>query len=191
MNPIELFKSWYHQQLSLSQVRLPSACCFSTIGTDGFPNSRFVSLKEVTNDSFIITGTLSSRKRIEIDLVNKVALSFWWAESERQVRIQGVAVNLSDEQADKFFSQRNRDSQIVSVISRQGEEIGDLKTLENAYDDFEKMHKAKTIERPDNFGGYEIHPLRIEFLEFKPTRFHDRKLFEKVGQGWNKKQLQP
>ncbi|MFA1773422.1 pyridoxamine 5'-phosphate oxidase family protein [Rufibacter glacialis] len=91
MNPFIIFQNWLQEELNLTQVRIPTACCLSTVGLDGFPNARFVSLKEVIDDSFVVTGPINSRKGLEINQINKVALTFWWVESERQVRIQGRA----------------------------------------------------------------------------------------------------
>jgi pyridoxamine 5'-phosphate oxidase len=108
MTPIDLFRIRYQEQLKLSKAKLLSACSFSTIGTDGFPNTRFVSLKEIETNAFIVTGTVSSRKGTEIDQNNKVALTFWWTESGVQVRIQGTAIRLPDAQLDRLFSERTR-----------------------------------------------------------------------------------
>jgi pyridoxamine 5'-phosphate oxidase len=51
-----IFQSWLQEELNLTQVRIPTACCLSTIGLENYPNARFVSLKEVSDDSFVITG---------------------------------------------------------------------------------------------------------------------------------------
>src|SRR5215217_8011137 len=111
MNPFQLFKDWYGLELQLAKVRIPSACCLSTSGLDGYPNARFVSLKDVVDNTFIVTGPMSSRKGNEIDRSNKVALTFWWTETERQVRIQGEAKKISAQLADKYFFERSRNSQ--------------------------------------------------------------------------------
>ncbi len=134
-SPIEIFKQWYEQELKKSSIRIPSACCLSTIGVDEFPHSRFVSLKDVLNDNFIITGTLTSRKGIEIEASEKVSLTFWWTETERQVRVQGNAVKITNELANKYFSERNKDSQIVSLASLQGQELIDKEALAKKYDE--------------------------------------------------------
>lgn len=188
-NPFILFQSWYKENLAKTSTRLPATCCLSTTGLDGYPNSRFVALKEITEEGFIITGNLSARKGIEISISGKVALSFWWPEIERQIRIQGNAVQISDSLADKYFSERNRDSQIVSQVSDQGKELLNPDKLTADYLALEKTNTE--IKRPENWGGYLINPIRIEFLEFKPTRFHDRTLYELVDGIWNIKKLQP
>lgn len=190
-NPIEVFEQWYHEEKKLTKVRIPSACCLSTIGMDGFPNARFLSLKDVLNDCFIITGSQNSRKGLEINNSEKVALTFWWTATEKQVRIQGLATKITEQFANKYFSERNRDSQIVSIVSEQGDELDNIKELMEAYENVELTHKNKQLSRPDNWGGYSIEPIRIEFLAFKSTRFHDRILYEKQYGIWKKKQLKP
>jgi pyridoxamine 5'-phosphate oxidase len=190
-NPIEIFKQWFQKEQALSKVRIPSACCLSTIGLDGYPNARFVSLKDILNDCFIITGTLTSRKGIEINNDVKVALTFWWVETEKQIRIQGIATQISEQLADQYFSQRNRDSQIVSIVSNQGEELYNNDELMNAYENLELAHKNEPLTRPQNWGGYSIEPIRVELLSFKETRFHERELYEKKDGDWKLKKLMP
>lgn len=191
MTPIEIFSQWFDEELSLTKISIPTACCLSTIGTDNYPNARFVSFKGLIENNFIITGTLTSRKGIEINETKKVALTFWWTETERQVRIQGNTTLISNELADKYFAERNRDSQIVSIVSNQGQPLKDLEALNIKYQEVETTLSNQTLTRPENWGGYSIEPIRIEFLEFKPTRFHDRKLYELKNGQWTKTELQP
>jgi pyridoxamine 5'-phosphate oxidase len=190
-NPIIIFNQWFDEELNLTKVRIPSACCLSTIGIDNYPNARFVALKGILNQNFIVTGTITSRKGLEINETNKVALTFWWTETERQIRIQGKATVISNELADKYFAERNRDSQIVSIVSNQGHALNDFETLNKKYQETETNYSDRLLTRPENWGGYSIQPIRIEFLEFKPTRFHDRKLYQLVNEQWTKTELQP
>ena len=189
--PIAHFNKWFKEELSITRIRIPSACCLSTSGIDSFPNARFVSLKDVVENKFLVTGPLASRKGIEINASNKVALTFWWTETERQVRIQGHAIEISGQLADKYFAARNRDSQLVSMVSEQGQEINSLEILTEKYESMETSYLNKPLLRPENWGGYLIDPIRMEFLEFKPTRFHDRKLYELTNGRWAIKQIQP
>jgi pyridoxamine 5'-phosphate oxidase len=189
--PIEIFSEWFAQEINLTKVTIPSACCLSTIGIDNYPNARFVALKGITENNFIVTGTISSRKGLEISQTNKIALTFWWTETERQVRIQGNATQISNELADKYFAERNRDSQIVSIVSNQGHILNDIATLDKKYKEIEATFINKDLTRPENWGGYSVEPIRIEFLEFKPTRFHYRKLYQLANGQWTKSELQP
>lgn len=191
INPVEIFIKWFNEELNLSKVSVPSACCLSTSGTDNYPNARFISLKGVIKGNFIITGILKSRKGIEIRNLSKVALTFWWTETERQVRIQGHAKMISNKLADKYFGERNRDSQIVSIVSNQGQTLNEIKELNEKYKEIEVAFANQTLTRPENWSGYAVEPIRIEFLEFKSTRFHDRKLYQITNGQWTKTDLQP
>ena len=187
--PISLFAKWFAEESTLTKVQIPTAVCLSTIGIDNFPNARIVSFKEVMDNSFIITGPLNSRKGIEINTNDKVALTFWWTETERQIRIQGIATKIPNTLADKYFHERNINSKAVASICEQGKATDNLKLLEQKV--LERVAENKTMDRPENWGGFSIKPLRIEFMEFKKTRFHDRKLFEFYNDKWNMKQIQP
>lgn len=190
-NPIKIFSQWFDEELNLTNVRIPSACCLSTIGKDKYPNARFVSLKGIVQNKFVVTGTVTSRKGLEINETNKVALTFWWTETERQVRIQGNAKQIGHELADKYFAERNRDSQIVSIVSNQGKQLNDIETLNKKYHEIETKLSNQLLLRPESWGGYLIEPNRIEFLEFKPSRFHDRTLYQVMNGKWLKTTLQP
>jgi pyridoxamine 5'-phosphate oxidase len=187
--PIQLFTKWFDEELKLSKARIPTAVCLSSIGIDGFPNARFVSFKELMDNSFIITGPLNSRKGIEIENNDKVALTFWWTETERQVRIQGLATKIAEQLADKYFKERNVNSQVVSSICEQGKKIDNLDDLEKKI--LERVSEKTKITRPKNWSGFSIKPIRIELMEFKKTRFHNRKLYEFENDKWNLKQIQP
>ena len=70
-NPIIIFNQWFNEELNLTNVRIPSACCLSIIRTDKYPKARFVSLKGVVENKFVVTGTLSSRKGFKLMKLTK------------------------------------------------------------------------------------------------------------------------
>lgn len=188
---LSIFNVYLNEEIQARKIPLPYACCLSTIGLDGFPNSRFVSLKEIKDDHFVITGTISSRKGMEIQENHQVALAFWWPETQRQVRIQGIAKSLEGPALDHYFNERNLESRIVSVVSDQGKVMKDRDELLQKFDHFFLKTGEDEIQRPENWGAYVIDPIRIEFLAFSETRFHNRTLFEKMDNEWKTVKLQP
>lgn len=190
-NPIMLFNQLYEEELKLSEVTIPSACCFSTIGLDGYPNSRFVSCKEILDDKFIITGSKTARKGQEVQHNAKVSLTFWWTSTNVQVRVQGNINELDKEFSHKYFQERNRESQIVSMISDQGEILSNINQLEDKYHEISLQYSHKELPTPISFAAWEINPLRIEFLIFSDARFHQRTLYQKTVNGWESCHLQP
>jgi len=190
LDPIGIFKNWYNDEKKISKALIPSACCLSTIGIDGFPNARYVSLKDICSGKFIITGSIITQKGLEIFQNNKVALTFWWNETKRQVRIQGFADKISNDAADIYFAERDISSKLATVIIEQAKKNNSSHGIEKK---LEKMlaKEANEIPRPASWGGYSISPVRIEFMKFQTNRLHSRKLFEIVNHEWNSIDLFP
>lgn len=191
MSPFVLFEKWFAEEKEISHLKFPNACCLSTIGLDGYPNSRFVSLKEIYNESFAITGSLSSRKGLEIESCQKVALAFWWATSKRQVRVQGDVFKIPDPKIETYFRPRSQDSKIISTTFDQGLEIESIEHLKERYLTERKRLDGKSLQHPKNWGGFYIKPIRLEFMEFKDSRLHERKLFKNIENKWREVFLQP
>lgn len=189
--PFTRFQTWYQAELTLSKASLPAACCLSSIGLDGFPNARFVSLKEIRDDAFVVTGSMDSRKGQELRAKPQAALTFWWPATGRQVRIQGVASPIPAELADCYFHARNRASKIVSMVSKQGKATDAINALRAEYESVKSSIADADIQRPSSWGGWYIRPIRMEFLDFSDDRFHARRLYRKDGETWMEAVLEP
>ena len=64
--------------------------CLSTITSENRPASRFVLLKEFSEENgFIWFTNYNSRKGNELEKNPFGALNFWWGDMERSVRIEG------------------------------------------------------------------------------------------------------
>ncbi len=165
--------------------------CVSTVDEHGLPDGRFVDLKEVSGDGFVFGTHLDSRKSHALDLNPSVALTFWWDHIERQVRVVGRAQRVSDVEADALFSARSRDAQITSSGSQQSAPLQDPVQLEQRLSALRRRFTDMAVPRPDRWGGYRVIPSRMEFLTFLATRMHERVLFQRGVQGWERSLLQP
>ncbi|MCD8512739.1 MAG: hypothetical protein LRY63_04605 [Nitrincola sp.] len=47
------------------------------------------------------------------------------------------------------------------------------------------------IACPENWGGYRLKPQRFEFWQGRPSRLHDRFVFQLNESGWAIQRLQP
>lgn len=187
--PIERFRQWWAE--ARAGRELAEACCLSTIGLDGWPNARFVALKEVTSQGFVVAGPLDSRKGQELERENRAALTFWWPEVLRQVRVQGDAHPITGEAADRIFAQRDRNAQLLAWASRQGQPLTDRWDLEARIKEFEQRFGDTPVPRPSSWGGYCVAPIRVEFLEFRQDRTHERVEFRLQDGVWADILLQP
>jgi len=162
----------------------------STIGLDGFPQARYVLLKEIRDRKFIFFSNYQSNKGKEIEKNNKVSLTFYWPKIFRSVRITGTASKVDRSISEEYFKSRPVSAQCGAILSMQSERLtmaskSEKVLLENNLkiqelrDMVSKAEKAEiNPQTPDYWGGYQIQPIRFEFWHGMEARFHDRYLFE-------------
>ena len=191
MNPITLFQNWFAEAVEASSASIPSACCLSTLGLDGYPNARFVSLKGIYQDQLIITGPMDARKGQELKKHPKASLSFWWPEVEKQVRIQGDVTPLPLEMAEALFGKRNLASKLVNTLFKQGDISESLEKMEQILAEKLAQVQNQEISKPEAWGGILIQPIRIELMAFQTSRLHHRNLYYIKDGIWHHTLLQP
>ena len=190
-DPFLKFVDWFRAHTLSSKDDYKSACVLTTIGLDGYPNSRSISLKLLEHPYLIFGTSMKSAKAAEIAKDPKVALTFWWEESRQQVRVQGIASQVNEETANFLFETRNKPAQVVSLVSDQSTNLASWEKLQREYERIFASLKDQNIDRPSEWGGFRIDPVRYEFMEFKETRLHKRQVFTKVEDNWETKMLQP
>ena len=189
-NPIQYFLNWFADALKVNKEEA-NACVLSTISGEKKPESRVVLLKVVNEKGFTFFTNYTSSKAQDIDANNNVSINFYWPELERQVRISGVAKKISASESDAYFKSRPRESQMGAWVSEQSKAVALNHSFETTLKDLEKKFEGKEVERPMDWGGYCISATRIEFWQGRPSRLHDRLVYELNGDMWNKKRLAP
>ncbi|MEN8117256.1 MAG: pyridoxamine 5'-phosphate oxidase [Bacteroidota bacterium] len=189
-NPFDQFRQWINESVQ-AKVNEPTAMSLSTIGTNGFPETRIVLLKGFDTEKITFYTNYNSRKGISIERDARVGLHFFWPELERQVRITGFAKKTCSELSTRYFNSRPHQSQIAAVISDQSAEISSREFLEEEFDALKIKLHGKDPGRPDNWGGYHVKPVKFEFWQGRENRLHDRITYEKSNNKWLKKRLAP
>lgn len=189
-DPMEQFKIWLHEAME-SKVLEVNAMNLATVKPDGSPNSRIVLLKGVDHGLLFFTNYESTKGK-EIAVSPSVAVTFFWAELERQVRFMGKVEKISAQESDEYFFSRPFSSQIGAWVSPQSQIIGSRTFLEEKEKELSKQLDAKTIKRPEHWGGYRIIPHEVEFWQGRPSRLHDRIWYGKTSDGsWATERLAP
>jgi pyridoxamine 5'-phosphate oxidase len=189
-NPISFFLKWFDDALKVNKDEA-NACVLSTVSLENKPSSRVVLLKSVNEKGFTFFTNYKSNKSLDIQNNPNVSLNFYWPELERQVRITGIAEQISPKDSDEYFKNRPRESQMGAWLSHQSTSIGLYYDFMDTLNKLESSFKGKDIERPLHWGGYCIIPSKIEFWQGRPSRLHDRLLYELDENVWNKKRLAP
>ncbi len=173
-DPITLFKKWFIEVEESGSRGEVNAMTVSTIGLDGFPNSRVVLLKQYTHEGFIFFTNYNSNKGRAIEANPNICLSFFWQEMERQVIIKGVAEKISANTSDGYFESRPHGSQLGAVVSPQSQVVPSRNYLEDNLKALEAEFEGKEVPRPGHWGGYLVKPVSVEFWQGRPNRLHDR-----------------
>jgi pyridoxamine 5'-phosphate oxidase len=189
-DPIALFQTWFQEAID-SGIKEPSAMTVATAGPDGAPDARMLLLKDVDDRGFIFYTNLGSPKAQALKHDPRVALCFYWAEIGKQVRIRGRANMVSDEEGDAYFATRPRLSQISAWASKQSQPMRGYFELETEVAKIALRFGFGQIPRPPFWSGFRVVPDRIEFWLQKPFRRHERILYERIADGWQKSWLYP
>jgi pyridoxamine 5'-phosphate oxidase len=163
----------------------------ATVGADGAPSVRIVLLKGVDERGFVFYTNLRSRKGRELVAVPKAALCFYWAPLDVQIRIEGSVEAVSDEEADAYFASRARESQIGAWASAQSESLASMDELRERVAEVERRFAGQPVPRPPHWSGRRVRPQRIEFWHAGAFRLHERRVFEREGDGWTMRLLFP
>jgi pyridoxamine 5'-phosphate oxidase len=190
-NPVDQFEKWFHEALD-ANVLEPNAMNLSTINDNNRPSSRIVLLKGIEQNKFIFYTNYQSSKGRELDRNPACAITFFWPELERQVRIEGTTERVDAGRSEKYFQSRPRGSQIGAWTSPQSSIIESRRILEERAIQIEKKFEALfVLPKPNQWGGYQVDPLVIEFWQGRPNRLHDRIQFVKVDGMWKIHRLAP
>lgn len=190
-DPFDLFHTWLRAVEESREVEEVNTMTLSTIGSDGFPQSRVVLLKEYDTEGFVFYTNYGSEKGKAIEQHPKVCISFFWPASERQVIIKGVAQKTTEEDSEIYFHSRPRESQLGAWASQQSSVIPSREFLKEKMQALEKQYEGKEIPKPVYWGGYKVIPSHFEFWQGRPSRLHDRIYFTKENSGWKIDRLAP
>ena len=186
---IALFKLW-HAVLGHSAVDV-NAMVLATADKQGKPSARTVLLKGVDERGFIFYTNYDSRKGRELAENPNAALTFYWADLERQVCVAGTISKLTAAESERYFKSRPRGSQLAAWASNQSDVVPDRLTLEKKWDEMAAKFPSD-IPLPSNWGGFVLKPERIEFWQGRLNRLHDRFCYTRQpDNSWKMERLSP
>jgi pyridoxamine 5'-phosphate oxidase len=190
-NPVEQFRTWFKEAME-SKIPDPTAFVLATATTGGKPSARVLLLKDFDENGFVFYTNYKSRKGKEIEKTPFGAMTFFWHELQRQVRIEGKIKKHSEKESDNYFKTRPHQSKIGAWASPQSKVVENKETLDKLFLQYSNKFPDDNVPRPEHWGGYILVPDTIEFWQGRPNRFHDRILYAKTNsENWKIERLAP
>lgn len=190
-DPIGQFDKWFKEALAAG-VPEPNAFTLSTISEGGRPSARIVLLKGLEQRQFVFYTNYQSQKGKELESNPACALTFFWPELERQVRIEGIATRVQESTSEQYFQSRPRASQVGAWASPQSSIIASRDILEAREREIEKKFEGlNLLPKPKQWGGFAITPIEIEFWQGRASRLHDRVVYYLTDEKWIIHRLAP
>jgi pyridoxamine 5'-phosphate oxidase len=191
-DPHKQFGCWFDEAVA-AQLREPYAMTVATVGIDGQPSARIVLLRGWDERGFVFFTNYESQKGHELAHTPRAALLFYWAELERQIRIEGSVERLAAADSDTYFAQRPRGHRLSAWASHQSSVVAERAALETAMREYDERFADAEVPRPDYWGGYRVKAARFEYWQGRRNRVHDRILYRRAlaTGGWLIERLSP
>lgn len=185
------FEKWMQEAIDAKVNEVP-ACNIATVSKENKPSARIVYLREFSDNQFYFYTNYESRKAQHIEENQFVALTFFWPELERQIRIEGFVLKKAEaEKSDAYFNARPQDSKIGAWSSPQSKVLNGREELNQYIEQNKTKFENKEIPRPEFWGGYIIQATYYEFWQGRKNRLHDRIAYTLENNNWKIERLAP
>lgn len=189
-DPLALFRIWLENAQAAGGPD-PEAMSLATATPDGVPSCRIVLLRGFDERGFVFYTNYESRKGDELSVNPQAALTLFWAQLKRQIRIEGTAEVVTEAESDAYFQTRPRGHRLAAWASPQSRVLPDRDALDENLRRFFEKHPQGDIPRPPFWGGYRVIPKTIEFWQGRENRMHDRLRYTRMESGWLLERLAP
>lgn len=190
-DPLGTLAAWIDQAREEGEIEA-TAMALATVDPDGAPVVRYVLCKGVTDRGVQFFTNTESRKGVALAADPRAAVTFWWPQVERTVRIVGTTELLPRSDVDAYFATRPPGSRISTFASDQSRPIAGRPELEaRAAETAARFADAPPTTAPEAWGGYLLVARELELWQGRADRLHDRLHFTREGDRWQVARLQP
>ncbi|MDH6283435.1 pyridoxine/pyridoxamine 5'-phosphate oxidase [Prescottella agglutinans] len=192
-DPVELFLSWLGEAAAAGVVE-PHVATLSTVDASGLPDARTLLLKDVTARGWWFSSDLRSPKAHQLDARPAAALTFYWREQGRQVRVQGGVERGDRDVSARDFRERSETARAVAAASRQSEILTDVAEYDAAVRAAAAEMEADRMLVSETWQAWCLVPATVEFWHADPGRRHLRVRYRRTpggAAGWHTDALWP
>ncbi|MHC8401017.1 pyridoxamine 5'-phosphate oxidase [Pseudomonas sp. MDT1-17] len=191
-DPLAMFRQWLQLARDLEcPPAEANSMVLATVDSEGRPHCRVLLLKGYSDEGFTFFGNYQSDKGLQLAANPNAAMTFFWPGLERQVRIEGQVSRLDPTLSDAYFDSRSLDSRLGAWASPQSQLLANRAALGTLLRETTQRFAGKTVPRPEHWGGYCLHPERLEFWQGRADRLHDRLDYRLRNGVWQHNRLAP
>lgn len=194
-DPLTQFTRWFEaaQASDSPQWFEANAMTLASAGQSGRVSARIVLLKKFSEAGFVFFTNYDSDKGQQLAENPQASLVFYWPHLEQQIRIEGTVTKTDAATSSEYFHARPRGSQIGAIVSQQSRPLATRQELEAEAERLSAVYANQEIPCPDYWGGYCLEPSRYEFWQGRPSRLHDRFIYERSADqaNWTTTRLAP
>lgn len=188
--PEELFVAWLTDAVEAG-VREPHALTLSTVGLDDVPDARVLVLKNVDTTGWQFAANRFSPKGVELERSPSAALTFYWPEQGRQVRVRGPVRTASAADSAADFLARSPGSRAEAVVGNQSRPLDDREELAAAAAQAAERLRTDPGLVVDSWTLYTVRAGQVEFWQADKQRRHTRLQYLRDGEAWRRHELWP
>jgi pyridoxamine 5'-phosphate oxidase len=188
--PVSLFAAWLSEAIDAKVIE-PHAMTLSTVDAEGRPDARVLILRDVGPAGWQFWTSSTSAKGAQLAANPHAAVSFYWREQGRQVRVRGEVAVADQATRDADFLARSDASRIASLVGRQSDVLPDPAELPREL----AAARRRLAEDPQlvaqDHTVYVLAPAEVEFWQGDHERQHIRLRYRRSGAAWVTERLWP
>ena len=188
--PSALFLSWLQEAIEAG-VSEPHAMTLATVDAGGRPDARVLILKDVDADGWQFATAASSAKGTQLAASPHAALSFYWREQGRQVRVRGAVAAADPGVSAADFLAKPDGSRIAGLVGRQSAVLEDPGKLAIEIEAASQRLADDPFAVAEDHAVYVLTPAEVEFWQGDRQRQHVRLRYSRSATGWVTERLWP
>jgi pyridoxamine 5'-phosphate oxidase len=188
--PMDLFADWLAAAIEAG-VPEPQAMTVSTVDVDGMPDARVLSLKDVDADGWQFATSSSSAKGVQLKTCRQAALSLYWKEQARQVRVRGMVTEADPATSIKDFRARPDASRVAALVGRQSAVMTDPAALARESEAAWQRLRDEPDALATDHTVYVVRAVAVEFWQGDSDRQHVRLRYRLDNGVWVRERLWP
>jgi pyridoxamine 5'-phosphate oxidase len=188
--PASLFVSWLGEAVDAKVIE-PHVMTLSTVDPQGRPDARVVILRDVSDEGWQFTASATGAKGAQLAANPQAALSFYWREQGRQVRLRGRVSTAEPSTSAADFLGQSEGSRIAALVGRQSAVLADPAALAREMETARRRLADDAQLVATDHTVYILTPAQVEFWQGDHQRQHIRLRYRRSGAGWVTERLWP